>query len=196
MVGKFGLPPKSIDPTLYDYLYQMVELLNLSGADGGANAFNAVATGAEAAVQGSGKQSASGADLEAQYDALKSLVIKTAGETRREVSAAVGLIEQGVLHLQILSSMGSIFKNGNISTTLRAIVWKGTEDVTSQYDDNAFRWYRVSDDAEGDTAWNQRNAGGTKSIHITADDVNGRATFFCDLIDTTTRKSLIRKEGK
>ena len=48
-----------------------------------------------------------------------------------------------------------------------------------------------SDDAAADAAWNAAHFGGTKTIEITRDDVNVRATFFCDLIDTTTRNSLL-----
>ena len=51
-------------------------------------------------------------------------------------------------------------------------------------------WTRVSDNPEDDKAWNAAHYGGRKSIDITADDVQVRATFFCDLIDTFTRASL------
>ena len=95
------------------------------------------------------------------------------------------------LILQITSSNGNIFKNGNISTTLRAIVHRGAQDVTDEFDANQFIWTRSSNDAEGDKAWNDAHFGGSKTQIITAEDVSMRATFFCDLIDTTTRASLL-----
>lgn len=95
------------------------------------------------------------------------------------------------LILQITSSNGNIFKNGNISTILRAIVHRGTQDVTDEFDENQFIWTRSSNDIEGDKAWNDAHFGGSKTQTITAEDVSMRATFFCDLIDTTTRASLL-----
>ena len=93
--------------------------------------------------------------------------------------------------LVISSSNGNIFKNGNIQTTLYATVFSWDENITDTLDDNQFIWTRVSDDTEADAAWNADHFGGTKSIEITSDDVEVRATFFCDLIDTTTRNSLL-----
>jgi hypothetical protein len=91
----------------------------------------------------------------------------------------------------ITSSNGNIFKNGNISTTLTATVFSWDENITDTLDDNQFIWTRVSSDTEDDKLWNDAHYGGTKTITITNDDVKVRATFCCDLIDTTTRKSLL-----
>ena len=49
----------------------------------------------------------------------------------------------------------------------------------------------IGTNAEADAEWNAAHYGGTKSIEITSADVDVRATFFCDLIDTTTRLSLL-----
>ena len=99
--------------------------------------------------------------------------------------------EQKMYRLVISSSNGNIFKNNNINTTLTATVFSWDENITDTLDPNQFVWTRVSDDAEADKEWNDRHYGGTKSIDLTKEDVNIRATFFCDLIDTTTRKSLL-----
>jgi len=99
--------------------------------------------------------------------------------------------EQKMYRLVISSSNGNIFKNNNISTTLYATVFSWDENITDTLDDNQFIWTRVSDDAEADKLWNDAHFGGTKSIEIDSDDVKVRATFFCDLIDTTTRNSLL-----
>ena len=93
--------------------------------------------------------------------------------------------------LVISSSNGNIFKNGVISTTLYATVFSWDENVTDSLDPNQFIWTRVSSDTTSDAKWNADHAGGTKSIEITSEDVDARATFFCDLIDTTTRNSLL-----
>ena len=93
--------------------------------------------------------------------------------------------------LVISSSNGNIFKNGVISTTLYATVFSWDENVTDSLDPNQFIWTRVSADPSSDAKWNADHAGGTKSVEITSEDVDARATFFCDLIDTTTRNSLL-----
>ena len=113
-------------------------------------------------------------------------------ETVEQVSDRITTIEeQKMYRLVISSSNGNIFKNGNIQTTLYATVFSWDENITDTLDDNQFIWTRVSDDAEADAAWNADHFGGSKSIEITSDDVEVRATFFCDLIDTTTRNSLL-----
>ena len=113
-------------------------------------------------------------------------------ESVDKVSDRVGVIEkQKMYRLVISSSDGNIFKNGIISTTLYATVFSWDENVTDSLDPNQFIWTRVSDDSEADAVWNADHAGGAKSVEITSDDVKIRATFFCDLIDTTTRNSLL-----
>ena len=99
--------------------------------------------------------------------------------------------DQKMLRLVITSSNGNIFKNGNIQTTLNATVFSWDENITDTLDDNQFIWTRVSDDPEDDERWNSAHYGGTKAVEITSADVKVRATFFCDLIDTTTRLSLL-----
>ncbi len=101
---------------------------------------------------------------------------------------------QKMLRLVITSTNGNIFKNGDIRTTLKATVYSWDEDITDTLDPNQFIWTRVSDDADADDIWNIDHYGGTKEIEITNEDVQVRATFYCDLIDTTTRKSLLGKE--
>ena len=113
-------------------------------------------------------------------------------ETVEETNSRIDEInEQKMYRLVISSSNGNIFKNGNIQTTLTATVFSWDENITDTLDPNQFIWTRVSDDAEADALWNAAHYGGTKSIEITSNDVDIRATFFCDLIDTTTRKSLL-----
>ena len=49
----------------------------------------------------------------------------------------------------------------------------------------------LAGDTEADKVWNEQHFGGAKSVVITGADVKVRATFYCDLIDTTTRQSLL-----
>lgn len=113
-------------------------------------------------------------------------------ETVEETNSRIDVIEeQKMLRLVITSTNGNIFKNGNVQTTLEATVYSWDENITDTLDPNQFIWTRVSDDAAADAEWNASHFGGTKYVEITSEDVKVRATFFCDLIDTTTRKSLL-----
>ena len=109
-----------------------------------------------------------------------------------EVSDRITTIEeQKMLRLVIISSNGNIFKNGNVKTLLSAVVYSWDKDITDTLDANQFIWTRVSEDAEADKVWNEQHFGGAKAVVITSADVKVRATFYCDLIDTTTRQSLL-----
>lgn len=88
--------------------------------------------------------------------------------------------EPGYL-LFIESSEGYIFKNGQISTILTARVFQGGLEITDEINANRFKWTRRSNSPINDQIWNDHNAGGTKSIIITNEDVFQRATFKCDL---------------
>ena len=93
-------------------------------------------------------------------------------------------IETNVTYqVDIISTNGNIFKNGEISTTLMARVYHGAEDMTDTIDVNRFKWTRISSNTESDTAWNTSHFGGTKQIVVTQTDVYMRATFNCDILD-------------
>ena len=115
----------------------------------------------------------------------------TTEEVKEQGDRITEIEEQKMYRLVISSSNGNIFKNNNIKTTLYATVFSWDENITDTLDENQFIWTRVSDDAAADKLWNDAHFGGAKSIEITSDDVKVRATFFCDLIDTTTRNSLL-----
>ena len=115
----------------------------------------------------------------------------TTEEVKEQSDRITDIEEQKMYRLVVSSTNGNIFKNGNIQTTLYATVFSWDENITDQLDDNQFVWTRVSDDPEADALWNAAHFGGSKTVNITSDDVDVQATFFCDLIDTTTRNSLL-----
>ncbi|PFP65370.1 hypothetical protein COK00_12300 [Bacillus cereus] len=83
--------------------------------------------------------------------------------------------------VEIISTNGMFFKQGVVSTTLKAQVYKGSTDVTSQLQNNQFLWRRVDKDGIEDVAWNQTHAG-LKEVPITRQDLKQRATFLCQII--------------
>lgn len=129
------------------------------------------------------------------WDLESGEVVLRAYATSKEVTEVSDRIttieEQKMLRLVIISSNGNIFKNGNVKTLLYAKVYSWDEDITDTLDANQFVWTRVSEDTEADKVWNEQHFGGAKSVVITGADVKVRATFYCDLIDTTTRQSLL-----
>ena len=82
----------------------------------------------------------------------------------------------------IYSSQGNIFKNGVIQTTLTAYIIQANRDVSTQFNENQFVWTRTSDNVQQDIIWNRNHITGSRSINITSDDVEGKATFTCELI--------------
>lgn len=134
-------------------------------------------------------------DGSSYWDLETGEVVLRAYATSKEVTEVSDRVteieEQKMYRLVITSSNGNIFKNGNISTTLSAQVYSWDENITDSLDPNQFVWTRVSEDADSDKLWNAAHYGGSKQIVITTDDVKVRATFFCDLIDTATRQSLL-----
>lgn len=84
--------------------------------------------------------------------------------------------------VEIVSSQGNIFKNGQIGTTLYAYVKRGAEDITNQINASNFKWTRSSADAASDAIWNSEHAGGVKAIAVTSEDVHIRATFSCEIL--------------
>lgn len=129
------------------------------------------------------------------WDLESGEVVLRAYATSKEVTEVSDRIttieEQKMLRLVIISSNGNIFKNGNVKTLLSAKVYSWDEDITDTLDANQFVWTRVSEDTEADKVWNEQHFSGAKSVVITGADVKVRATFYCDLIDTTTRQSLL-----
>ena len=134
-------------------------------------------------------------DGSSYWDLESGEVVLRAYATSKEVTEVSDRItnieEQKMLRLVITSSNGNIFKNGNVKTLLSAVVYSWDKDITDTLDANQFIWTRVSEDAEADKVWNEQHFGGAKAVVITSADVKVRATFYCDLIDTTTRQSLL-----
>lgn len=70
-------PPSGIDPKTYDYLYQLSELLSLYLGNGSSGSAQTPAITSENQVK---QQQKDQATLDAEYDAIKSLIIKTADQ--------------------------------------------------------------------------------------------------------------------
>ncbi len=81
--------------------------------------------------------------------------------------------------MNIFSSNGTTFRHGLIDTYLSPNLYLGQNDVTEKYPDKHFIWTRQSSDSDGDKYWNASHQEGTKSLHITNNDVFIGASFTC-----------------
>lgn len=99
------------------------------------------------------------------------------------ISGATGASGTSPYYVLIVSTNGSTFRNGVIDSWLEARVFQGDDDITDLIDANRFKWTRISEDMNADTAWNNKYFGGTKKIKITTEDVFRRAVFNCDITD-------------
>lgn len=87
--------------------------------------------------------------------------------------------------VEILSSSGDNFINGDIGTTLTAHVYKGSREITVSIAPALFSWTRSSNDVTGDSVWNQLHEGAGNSITLSDTDIFRKAVFECTVnIDT------------
>ena len=87
--------------------------------------------------------------------------------------------------IYVESENGTTFRNGIISTVLRARVYRGGEEITPLIPDGNFRWIRTSRDTESDRIWNAAPHSG-REIEITGGDVWRKAVFDCEVNISTT----------
>ena len=80
----------------------------------------------------------------------------------------------------VSSTQGTTFKNGAISSTLSARVYRGSSDITDRIHESEFRWLRISSNPNEDSYWNNPPKTG-KSIEITDKDISIRAAFECEV---------------
>lgn len=84
--------------------------------------------------------------------------------------------------LELSSSKGNIFTNGQIDTYLTITLYRGNNDATSEYPDCHFKWTRQSSDSDLDEYWNSQHLAGTKALHITREDIYKKAQFCCSFV--------------
>lgn len=137
-------------------------------------------------IDGLGKLSS----FEQSLDGFKQTVSKVEETTTNNKELIEEINAQKMYRVVIMSSHGNIFKNGEIETELRAVLYSWDKNITDEFDASRFRWTRLSENTQGDLAWNTSHYGGSKTIRITSDDVYARATFQVDVLDAQG-KSLI-----
>lgn len=96
--------------------------------------------------------------------------------------------------LELKSTSGVVFQNGNIQTKLISTVSKLGTDMTIRFN---FRWIRESKYGTNDTEWNKLHETATRELTITSNDVDREATFICEALEASNviaRNSIVIKD--
>ncbi|WP_298646825.1 phage tail spike protein [uncultured Granulicatella sp.] len=96
--------------------------------------------------------------------------------------------------LDLKSTSGAVFQNGNIQTKLISTVSKLGTDMTNRFN---FRWIRKSKYGTSDNEWNKLHENATREITITSNDVDREATFICEALENSNviaRNSIVIKD--
>ena len=96
--------------------------------------------------------------------------------------AALAAEVNEVVGLQlVIDSTGDALGAGIDSTTLSGRVWRGSVDVTDEFDAVLFRWTRMSGNPVADATWNATHAG-VKSFTLTSATDGITATYQLDVV--------------
>lgn len=77
-----------------------------------------------------------------------------------------------MLHVDVIPEGGSLYEDGKISCTFRAVVYSWDDDITDLVPKENFTWRRESADKEYDAYWNENHKNyHEKELVINADDV-------------------------
>lgn len=82
------------------------------------------------------------------------------------------------LSMELSSSNGYMFLQGQLKTSISAIVKRGVDDITSEIQSNDWNWTRQTQDAISDMAWNAAHQHCTDTIDITDLDMIGLSGVF------------------
>lgn len=125
------------------------------------------------------------AQIEALQDSIKLKVDNTTYEKfEQTITGKVEDLENSIpFTVDVVSSNGTVFKNGMIQTTLTVLVKEGNVDITNTVQDSQVLWTRISSDPKADEMWNIAHVNAGKTIEITPIDLIQRAIFQADVMD-------------
>lgn len=121
-------------------------------------------------------------ELEKQLDIEASELTKKAIEDSRKAQQNIEEIMDDVVYkIEIRSSGGWIFRNGQINTVLSAKIYRGMDDITDTVPVSGFIWTKTDKDGNVDAAWNALHVNVGKAVTITRDHVDQKANIQCDI---------------
>jgi len=99
-----------------------------------------------------------------------------------EAKKSIEEIENDVVwKIELHSSKGFTFKNGDIDTVITARVYRGKDNVTDTVPPSGFIWKKYDKDGVLDQEWTDAHVDVGNVIHVTRYDVYEKATFSCDI---------------
>lgn len=122
----------------------------------------------------------------ANYDIAKNNLNNAINARSKEMlDEANSLIEQVknqvVFKVEIISTNGTTFINGQEATVLKATVYRGKEDITDLLEPSNFIWKKKDEEGVYDDAWNMNHIGVGKSVMLGDKEILRRAIFECDI---------------
>lgn len=119
-------------------------------------------------------------ELQKQFATLTKQISDDAKKLAEDAQKDVDQFKDEVVYkIEIDSSNGDTFRNGDISTTLTAIAFRGKTDVTATLPKSAFIWKKFNKDGVEDTAWGTSKKDIGNIITITKTDVYQKAVIKC-----------------
>ena len=91
---------------------------------------------------------------------------------------AEGADGEDAIYIMIDSTGGNFFNRGQIQTSLIAHVYRGSEEITSQF--NTFNWYRRLPNGQRDPSWVTQET--SNQLDLNTADVDERAVFVCEVV--------------
>lgn len=79
---------------------------------------------------------------------------------------------------ELISSIGNIFRNNDLSTDITVIVYKGLDDITNKFTDIEWKRFTFDSNGEDDKIWGEKHKG-KKTITVTREEILGKAVIQC-----------------
>lgn len=79
---------------------------------------------------------------------------------------------------ELMSSIGNIFRNNDLSTDITVVVYKGLDDITHKFTDIEWKRFTFDSNGEDDKTWGEKHKG-KKTITVTREEILGKAVIQC-----------------
>jgi phage minor structural protein len=103
---------------------------------------------------------------------------QTASEAQQNIE---DVMDDVVYKIELHSSRGFTFRNGEIDTTITAKVYRGKDDITTTVPTSGFIWKKYDRNGVLDQTWTNAHVGVGNVIAVTSEDVYQKAIFSCDV---------------